>query len=232
MRIAKGSSREVLKSSPKYINLDGTLTEIKIVIKSRITNNFDQYLIGDSFGLQQNKFECNAINNDYSILLKNKTGGYSTNELGCLAPVFEYDVNYDWLEMGYVAPIGAWAFNQLTITPDYPDGLNFDCFVYCANKKYRELYGSNYPDDTLFPGQISDIEYEQVLKHPWVNNFISWMQLVQFEANDLILKNMGIFWHPITDKGYPVICDYGINREYWQKISELRDEYDSITRNN
>lgn len=222
MIIAKGSSREIKNLKEKFIILDGELVSIPTIIKSRIENKFDQYLTGDSFGIQQNKMECDIRNNEYSILV-NSGDSYQFNETGFLAPVFEFDSNFEWLEMSYVNKINKFLFQELTITDKFPNGINFDSFVYSANKKYRELHGIIYPEDSYFPNQIPDSKYELLLTHPWVANFISWMELVNFEANDLITKNMGIFTHPITMRGYPVICDYGISREYWQKYCILRD---------
>jgi hypothetical protein len=232
MIIAKGSSREIKGLNQHYISLDGVLTQVNTIIKSRITNKFDHYLTTGSFGLMQNKIECDPRNNDYSILIKDNHGFYSLNEIGCLAPIFDFDAEFEWLEMGFVSKLTDFLFTCLTITDTYPDGISFNDFVFSAQKKYREIHGIIHPEDTVYPNQISDSEYEVVITHPWVANFISWMKLVDFETNDLILKNMGIFYNPNTNKGYPVICDFGINRQYWQKYSELMDKHDSITRNN
>jgi hypothetical protein len=224
MIIAKGSSREIKNLNERSIIIDGIPTSIKTIIKSRIENKFDKYLEVDSFGLKQNRFECNPLNTQYSILIKDKHGSYSINELGCLAPVFDYDPEFEWLEMGYVSKLNNFLFTCLTITDYYPEGISFDDFVFSAHKKYREIHKIIHPSDTVYPNQISDTEYEIVIKHPWVENFISWMTLVGFEANDLILKNMGIFYNPNTDKQYLVICDFGISREYWKQYRKLRDE--------
>lgn len=209
-RAKLGSSRAVyFPNSDKSIEIDGKNSKIKSVVKLAFKSKIDRKNDNILLGQMQNVNEMNPhIINKFSILTKDKKNKYYTNhEHPILAPLLDNHNRGDWVEMAHVDKMTESDFRKLTKNKDFPDGIEHSEW---QNLMIDHAYNENP-------------KYNELEKHPFVKSSLELLKISHLEPNDLSIRNMGIFTHPVTKKKYPVISDYGLDEkvanEYLNRMS-------------
>ena len=192
------------------IILDGIEVEIETALKVVKPHKFETDKC--DLGKCQTKIESELSKSKYSVFLKNSDGTYTTNYNGILAPILQYDNDFNWIQMVKVInPMTIPIFNKFTGGEGFPAGLYFDHVKLSLQRHHVNL--------TKIEGQkcgqyIDEEKYNFIIKHPWVKTYISFMEESKILPFDFTLKNLGYIIHPITKKNIMVICDYGFTQEY------------------
>lgn len=209
--VKQGSTRLVyFPLNKRKIILDGIETEIETVLKVVKPHKVESGKC--DLGKCQTKIESELSKSKYSAFLKNFDGSYTTNPDGILAPVLQYDHEFNWVEMVKVVnPMTIPIFNKFTGGEGFPAGLLFNN-VKLSLERY---HGNLTKTEGIIIGQlIEDEKYNLCVKHPWVKTYIRFMEESNILPFDFNLKNLGYIIHTITKKEIMVICDYGFTTEY------------------
>lgn len=218
----KGSSRAVwFPKEPKKLVIDGQPTQMHTAIKIAYPGWADKALKNKVLmGQLQNEHENSSyIQRDYAVLHHHEDDGrddhFVTNHNGILAPVTASHEDDHWLEMPKVSNITSAKFKKLTKTEDYPEGLDHQRCMDAVIREHDRCYGkgSNYtsPED------------QKILDHPFTQQLMSLCHDSDTHPHDFrAISNLGVFTHPVTGKEYPVIRDYGYNKEIAKQYHAAR----------
>jgi hypothetical protein len=212
----KGSSRAVFfPKDEKKLKIDGVETSSPTAVKIAYPGWADKKLRHPQLlGEMQNEAEGNSfINNNYGVFRHDHhTGEYHTNENPVLAPVFGIHPENHHLEMGRVERFNAKDMAAATKTKEFPKGLKLSD-VSDAMKYHHEMAhgkGRHNP------------EMEKISDHPYVANMIDMMHNSGMHPGDIVPHNMGIYRHPVTKEGHPVIHDWGLTNELGKLYAQAR----------
>lgn len=134
-----------------------------------------------------------------------------------MPPTLEVHPDYHHLIVGQARNMTAREFSKLTRTPKFPKGLIFTHFYDALNNEYSDAHGFPRTHQSYADGL-----HDKIMDHPFVQKVNDLILLAGLHPADLKQKNMGIWQHPITQKEYPVLRDYGCSTDIARRYSILR----------
>lgn len=218
-KTVNGSTRKVffLKENTNIV-LDNKIVNLPTVIKIAYEGCFDDITGVDLLlGEIQNESEINCSKSQYGILIPSDKG-YIFNPEGVFNNVITHH-KLHWVEAIKLKPLLAMSFPKLTKTKSIPAGLDYDVFS-------RVLLVEAALRKGIVPKYTKSLYHDKYLEHYLVKNILAFTLEHSLAMNDIahVIHNWGIFTHPITNKQYPIILDYGCNTNINDLFKRSRDE--------
>ena len=215
----KGSSRAYLKhEEPHSVIIDGKpaamRTGIKVAIKSPIEKYHYPHSFDDmSLGQLQNRAENGDhwVNRSYRTLTNEGDHKFSSNhDAGIFPPLLHHDEeHHQWSHIGHADDITPNNFQQLTKTPEFPNGLTHQQFYTTLNRFHDRNHGK-YWEST--PENERNKDHWE--KHPLVQKFMDYHGNTSHPPHDLAqIKNMGVWKHPVDGSEHIVARDSGYSTD-------------------
>lgn len=185
----------------KEIILDGKLIQ---VMTQTIDSLSEESIEGN---IEGNIEKSKDIYSPYYIFLKNEDGSYNTNPIGIIPTIFEVNDDFTEIELLQITPLSEMpntAFNELTISQDYPNGISFNELfdnikIFCRNS-YQWIIEPLDEKILTSPLSIKILEFSlhTGLSPDFASNIDFW----------------GVMTHPLTHEQILVINQWGFYRNY------------------